>query len=97
MDNSFLVIDTFVIESRSLFVLSGHPMDGKVTEGMVILLPMDEDRVVEAEIESLEAINTMDHTAPIGLAIRFHDSEDLSILRELDIVGKKLEVKPSES
>lgn len=93
MENSYLIKSTFTIESRSLFVLSGHPLDGKVTAGMIVCLPMDEDSFIEAEIESIEPVNTMDQSAPIGLAIRFDDPEDLEILRGLDIVGKKVEVK----
>jgi hypothetical protein len=89
----FQVTETFVLESRSWFVLAGSIAEGVVQRGMLVGIPFNASVSMTAAIDSIEFLDKSGGVAKTCLCIKYADEEELSLWQGLNIGNELLEVK----
>jgi hypothetical protein len=82
--------DTFTIPSRDVFVIAGDVVEGQVSKGMTVHIPLNGGLSMTATITALEHIST-DGPAEVGLVITAN-AEDRAFLTAQNIRNEDLNV-----
>ncbi len=88
----FHVIDTFVLESRKLFVLAGFIVDGEMRIGQSVRVPLNDKLAMDARIEAIEFARRSPHRDDVCLCISYTDTGELAFWQGLNIGDEALEV-----
>lgn len=92
----FLVKDTFELSERQFFVLAGSVVEGEISKGMLIRIPLNTKLEVTERIDAVEWLTGRDGVST-ALCMKA-DHEVVEFWRGLNIKGDLLEVsiEPSE-
>lgn len=85
----FKVTSTFTI--RSLFVIAGQIIDGRVQAGMTIQIPFNSELSLGLPIYGIEYVRHKERE-DICLTVKYEDLKELDILLQLNISDETLEV-----
>jgi hypothetical protein len=89
----FHVNETFVLESRSWFVLAGSIAEGVIKPGMLVGIPFNSAVSMTAPIDAVEFALRSGGAEDTCLCIRYADDEELSLWQGLNIGEETLDVK----
>jgi len=95
--SKFRVRNTFVLESRRLFVLAGSIVEGQIRAGMIVNVPLNSSLVISGEIHSVEFTRRSDGREDICLCISYEDSDELGVWNALNVRNETLDVVPASS
>ena len=94
---TFYAIGSFLVRSRNLFVIVGDVVEGEVSAGMKIALPIHDDFSVEAEVRSVELVDVLhEGKSYLGLALEYEHPDELEIMRALEISGVNLQLETKD-
>jgi hypothetical protein len=91
----FHVTETFVLESRSWFVLAGSIAEGVIKPDMTVGIRFNSAVSMAAPIDAVEFLDRAGGVAKTCLCIRYANDDDLSLWQGLNIGDEMLEVKES--
>ena len=89
----FHVNNTFVLELKSWFVLAGSIVEGTITPGMVVDIPLNSGVSMLAPIDAVEFAFRPGRSEDTCLCIRYADVEELLLWQGLNIGKEILDVK----
>lgn len=87
----FMVNQSFVLHSRSLFVFAGEIVEGPVRPGMSISIDFNESLRMDIPIEGVELLQN-DGGELAALTVTLEDPVDADFLQQLDFAGENLVV-----
>lgn len=98
-DAAFKIEGTFVLPSRSFFVLAGEIVSGRIQIGMVAEIRINPSLAIDLVIVGVEAIDHAGGKSQVGLCIRYDDDEERELLEGLNIGGEIVAINqpPPES
>ena len=92
----FFSIGSFFVRSRNLFVLVGDVIEGELSAGSFVSIPLTPGLAVTAKIQGVEVIEIGYKGAQhLGLVIEYEeDPAELEVLSALVVGGETLELVP---
>lgn len=96
MSAQFKVSRSFLLPSRSLFVLAGAITEGAVRPGMFVLIPFNRSASKACSIEGVEFLRS-DNLEEIALTVRYEEPDEGAFLQTLDISDEFLVISDHES
>jgi len=85
----FRVNRSFLLSSRSLFVLAGAVAEGEVRSGMSALVPFNASTSMACHIEGVEFLRIAD-TEEVALTVRYVEPDEGILLQGLNIQSEDL-------
>jgi hypothetical protein len=86
----FYALGSFLLRSRNLFVIVGDVLEGEVTPGMRISIPLG-GIAVATRVASVEYVDVIhEGKSFIGLAMEYEHPEELEFLMGLGVSGEVL-------
>lgn len=80
---------TFVLASRSLFILGGTILEGVVRIGMKVLIPWNRHTSTPMIVDAVEF---MDPGGKIVLCVKYKNQEELDLMQAFNIGDEELEL-----
>jgi uncharacterized protein (DUF1015 family) len=92
--SKFRVNNTFVLESRRLFVLAGSIAEGEIRTGMIVNVPLNSSLPIAGQIQSIEFMRT-EGREDVCICIAYESSVELKMWKALNIQNEILDVVPA--
>ncbi len=92
----FHVRDAFAVTDKSLFVMAGFSIEGEITGGMIVRLPVHEKVMMTANIDHIQTLHRPDGDV-ICLCIRCQDPKELALWDALKIKDRTVEILKPDS
>ena len=83
---------TFVLKARNAFVAYGDLVEGSVSKGMVMQIPLNSSVSVAAEVSGVEMVDGTPTGSHLALRFDCDDLEDAELLNALNVAGEDLRV-----
>jgi len=80
---------TFVLASRSLFILGGTILEGVARIGMKVLIPLNRHTSMHMTVDAVEF---MDPGGKVGLCIKYKNQDELDLVQAFNIGDEELEL-----
>lgn len=90
--SKFRVNDTFAVERRRLFVLTGVIVEGQIWAGMLVNVPLNSSLSIARRIQSIEFARRTDGREDVCLCIAYESSDQLNVWKALNIQNETLDV-----
>jgi hypothetical protein len=87
----FKVHQTFVLNSRSLFVFAGEIIQGAMRPGMNIHISANDGLGMDIPVQGIEFLRK-DGGELVALTVALEDQSDADFLQQFDVVGETLVV-----
>ena len=90
----FHVKKTSVGENQTSLVFKGKTVEGKITKGMTIEIPMTSDAVIKMKIfDVVDFDKQKDEDKKVGLVVDFYNlPDDMEVIMDLNIAEEDLKV-----
>lgn len=96
MEARFLVQRTYLLPSRSLFVLEGSITEGNVQPGMSLLIRFNRSLSMACKIEGVEFVRGSE-TERVALTVRYDDADEGEFLQGFNISNEEVLVSNAEA
>jgi hypothetical protein len=96
MEARFLVERTYLLPSRSLFVLEGSIAEGNVQPGMNLLIGFNRSFSMACEIEGVEFVRRS-NTERVALTVRYDEADEGEFLQSFNISNEEVLVSNADA
>lgn len=93
MPGKFKVIGTFILKLRNRLIIYGDIVEGTVSSGEELRIPLNSSFAMTVPIESVEAIDGTSSASHIALVVAEDDPLGHNLIESMNFVGETLAIQ----